>query len=267
MRPVQQLRIAELDPRARRDLARALPLLTTAALPALIRLELGGVSRGEWIRDEYGTPRQKIVLARIGSLAQLARAREWAPRLAGLRVIGSDLRVFPPLPQLRVLELMVPNIAEELRDWLATGEWPRLERLWIRATKLNDAWSETHVGPSLDDVFDHLASSPLSELGLQGATALATFLTHAGISRRPLAELRLFQFGDSAVDMLLNHHERLAQVERIVLEDGEIGRRYAELAKCLGSRLRRCQGIFAALDGGDGSYLRTSVFDDPNWGG
>jgi hypothetical protein len=267
MRPVRQLRIAELDPRARRDLARALQLLTTAALPALLRLELGGVSRGEWIRDEYGTPRQKIVLARIGSLAQLARAREWAPRLAALRVIGSDLRVFPPLPQLRVLELMVPNIAEELRDWLATSEWPRLERLWIRATKLNDAWGEARIGPSLDDIFDHLASSPLSELGLQGATALATFVTHAGMSQRPLTELRLFQFGDSAVDMLLNHRERLAHVERIVLEDGEIGRRYAELAKCFGSRLRRCQGTFAALDGGDGSYLRTSVFDDPNLGG
>jgi predicted DNA-binding WGR domain protein len=267
MRPVRQLRIAELDPRARRDLARALPLLTTAALPALIRLELGGVSRGEWIRDEYGTPRQRIVLARIGSLAQLARAREWAPRLAALRVIGSDLRVFPPLPQLRVLELMVPNIAEELRAWLATSEWPRLERLWVRAIKLNDAWGEAQIGPSLDDIFDHLARSPLAELGLQGATALATFLTHDGISKRPLAELRLFCFGDSAVDMLLTHHERLAQVDRIVLEDGEIGRRYAELTKCFGSRLHRCQGTFAALDGSESSDVRMSIFDHPNWSG
>ena len=56
----------------RRDLTRALPLLTRASLPALIRLELGGVSRGEWIRDEFGNPRQRIVLARIGSIAPLA---------------------------------------------------------------------------------------------------------------------------------------------------------------------------------------------------
>src|SRR5690606_1962204 len=130
-RPVRQLRIAELDPRARRDLTRALPLLTGASLPALIRLELGGVSRGEWIRDEFGTPRQRIVLARIGSLAPLARAREWAPRLTALRVIGRDLRVFPPLPQLRVLELMVPSMSEELHTWLTTSDWPRLERLWL----------------------------------------------------------------------------------------------------------------------------------------
>ncbi|MFO7567143.1 MAG: hypothetical protein R6X02_31145 [Enhygromyxa sp.] len=267
MRPVRQLRIAELDPHARRDLARALPLLPSAELPALIRLELGGVARGEWIRDEFGVPRQRIVLARIGSLALLARAREWAPRLAALRVIGREIRVFPPLPQLQVLELMVPMVSEELLVWLTTSAWPKLERLWLRAVKFNDAWGHPAEGPSLDELLDHLCGTPLSELGLQGQTALVTFLTHAGMAGRPLNELRLFCLGDSSVDLLLSHHDRLAAVERIVLEDGDIGPRFDELKRRFGDRVRRCQGTFAAFEDSDGSYLRESVFDAPGWSG
>jgi hypothetical protein len=267
MLPVRQLRIAELDPHGRRDLTRALPLLPSATLPALLRLELGGISRGEWIRDEFGTPRQRIVLARIGSLALLARAREWAPRLAALRVIGRELRVFPLLPQLQVLELMVPMVSEELRVWLAESEWPRLERLWVRAVKFNDPWGQAEDGPSLDDLLDRLCDSPLTELGLHGPTALATFLTHAGMARHKLVELRLFCLGDSAVDLLLSRHERLAEVERIVIEDGEIGRRFDELKLRFGDRLRRCQGTFASIEDSDGSYLRESVFDAPGWAG
>lgn len=263
MRMVRQLRIAELDPRARRDLTRALPLLTGASLPALIRLELGGVSRGEWIRDEFGTPRQRVVLARIGSLAPLTRAREWAPRLTALRVVGRDLRVYPPMPQLRTLELMVPIISEELRSWLTNSSWPKLERLWLRAVNVNDAWGQAQVGPSLDDLFNHLGSSPLRELGLQGATAFAAFVTHAGMASRELAELRLFGLGDAAVDLLLSHHDRLARVDRIVLEDGEMGRRFGELTGRFGSRLRRVQGIFTAIEEGDD--LRYSIFDAPGW--
>lgn len=267
MRSVRQLRIGELDPRGRRELARALPLLPSASLPALIRLELGGVSRGEWIRDESGIPRQRVVLARLGSVASLARAREWAPRLAALRLIGRELRVLPSLPQLRVLELMVPMVSEELRVWLATGDWPKLERLWLRAVKFNDAWGQPQEGPSLDDLLDHLADSPLTELGLQGPTALATFLTHAKMAGRPLTELRLFCLGESGVDLLLSHHARLDEVERIVIEDGEIGRRHADLSSRYGARLRRCQGTFAAYGEGDGSDLRESIFDAPEWSG
>lgn len=263
MRSARQLRIAELDPHARRDLTRALALLSKAELPALIRLELGGVSRGEWIRDEHGTPRQRVVLARIGSLAPLARAREWAPRLAALRVIGRDLRVFPPLAQLRALELMVPIISEELRAWLMSSDWPRLERLWLRAVNINDAWGQAMVGPSLDALLDRLASSSVRELGLQGSSALATFFTHQGMLQRELAELRLFALGDSAVDLLLEHADRLAKVSRIVLEDGEIGRRYGELSSRYGSRLRRCQGVFTAVEEGDD--VRYSIFDAPGW--
>ncbi len=263
---VRQLRIAELDPRGRRDLSsRALPLLANEHRPALIRLELGGISRGEWIRDELGVPRQRVVLARVGSLAPLARAREWAPRLAALRVIGRELRVLPALPQLRVLEMVVPILSEELREWLLGSEWPALERLWLRAIKFNDPWNHAHAGPGLDEILDHLAGAPICELGLQGATALGVYLTHAKRSCARLRELRLFCIGDAAVDLLLDHHARLAEVERIVIEDGEIGPRYAELQRRFGARLRRCQGTFAALDDDDGSDLRVSIFDAPGW--
>lgn len=263
MLPIRQLRIAELDPHARRDLSRALPLLPSSKLPALLRLELGGVARGEWIRDQYGTPRQRIVLARIGSLAMLARAREWAPRLAALRVIGREIRVFPPLPQLQVLELMVPMIAEELRVWLATSEWPKLDRLWLRATNFNDAWGQPQEGPSLDDLLDHLCSSPLTELGLQGSTALATFLTHARMATHQLAELRLFCLGNADIDLLLAHHHRLDAVERIVLEDPELGRRFDELERRFGGRLRKCRGTFAALDDGTVDPRREFLMEEP----
>ena len=136
--------------------------------------------------------------------------------------------------------------------------------MWLRTVNVNDAWGQAQVGgPSLDALFSHLASSPLTELGLQGMTALATFVTHAGMQQRPLTELRLFGLGDAAVDLLVSHHDRLAQVDRIVLEDGELGRRHAELSNRFGGRLRRVQGTFAALEAGDD--LRYSIFDAPGW--
>lgn len=259
---LRQLRIGELDPRSRRDLARALPLLASATRPALIRLELGGVSRGAWRRDEYGVLVQKVVLARIGSLAPLARAHEWAPRLTALRIVGHEIRVLPALPQLRVLEIEVPFLFDELRTWLASGPWPKLERLWLRSAHLHDPWSRPSDAPELDDILDTLEGAPLTELGLQGPTALATLL------RRPplkLTELRLFNLGDSAVDLLLSAHDQLAKVDRIILEDTQIGRRWSELITRYRTRIRRCKGTFTAAQDNDGTDLRESIFDAPGW--
>jgi len=266
---LRQLRVGELDPRSNRDLARALPLLGSATRPCLIRLELGGVSRGAWSRDAYGVLVQKVELARIGSLAPLALAQQWAPRLTALRVVGAEIRVLPALPQLRVIEIEVPFLFEELRTWLASERWPRLERLWVRTTNLNDPWSRITDGPDLEQILDALTRAPIAELGLQGPSALAILLQWQRARASPvvLTELRLFNLGDSAVDLLLDHAEELAAVERIVIEDGRIGARWSALTARYGDRIRRCPGTFTALADGDGSDLRESIFDAPGWVG
>jgi predicted DNA-binding WGR domain protein len=261
---LRQLRIAELDPHGRRDLARALTLLASAQRPALIRLELGALMHDDWRRDGSGALRKHVVLTRIGSLALLARAREWAPRLAALRIVGRELRVFPALPQLRVLELDVATLSEELRTWLQTSSWPQLERMWLRTLDLDDPWAHVREGASLVDVLEHLASSPIVELGLQGPTALAIFLEFAQTQPTRLTELRLFRLGDAAVDLLIAGYDLLADVERIVLEDARIERRWDELRARYGTRVRRVAGVFEAVDG-DHSDLRGSLFDAAAW--
>jgi predicted DNA-binding WGR domain protein len=266
--PIQQLRIGELDPRSRRDLARALPLLQLELRPALIRLELGGVSRGRWARDETGNLRQRVALARIGSLAPLALASDWAPRLAALRIVGTELRVFPPLPQLRVLELHAPTLDEELRRWLVEGPWPQLERLWVRCTHLNDPWFNAGGAddpPGLDELLTAIVRAPLRELGLQGPTALDRVLEHAIGRPLALAELRLFSLPENAVDALLEAHDFFEGVERIVLEDCQIVRRWAELEQRYGARLHRCDATFGVVGEREGSDLRESIFDAPGW--
>jgi predicted DNA-binding WGR domain protein len=261
---VQQLRIAELDPHSRRDLSRALPLLPLASRKALLRLELGGVSRGDWVRSATGSMTQRETLARIGSLAPLALASRWAPRLAALRVIGRELRVFPPLPQLRVLELQVPVFDEELRGWLIGGPWPRLERLWLRSTNLNDPWADGG-GEQLDELLATLQASPLCELGLQGQTALDRLVWLALSAPLRLDELRLFGLGDGSVDPLLDAHDYLGGVDRIVLEDTQITKRWPELQSRYGDRLHRCNETFGVVGEHTGNMLTESLFDAPGW--
>jgi hypothetical protein len=260
---VQQLRIAELDPHSRRDLSRALPLLQLATRPALLRLELGGVSRGRWVRDETGNMTQRETLARIGSLAPLALASRWAPRLAALRVIGRELRVFPPLPQLRVLELLVPLFDEELRGWLIGGPWPQLERLWLRSINLNDPWAG--IGDQLDELLGALQEAPLRELGLQGPTALDRLIWLAVSTPLRLEELRLFGLGEGSVDQLLDAHDYFDGVGRVVLEDTQISRRWPELQRRYGDRLHRCNEIFGVVGERTGDMLTESLFDAPGW--
>jgi hypothetical protein len=264
MMAVQHLRIAELDPHSRRDLSRALPLLPLTHRPALLRLELGGVSRGRWVRDETGNMTQREMLGRIGSLAPLALSNQWAPRLAALRVIGRELRVFPPLPQLRVLELMAPTFDEEMRGWLIGGPWPRLERLWLRATNLNDPWADGG-GALLDELLAGLQSSPLRELGLQGPTALERLTWHAVSTPLRLSELRLFGMGEGSVDFLLDAQMYFEGIERIVLEDTQISRRWPELQRIYGGRLHRCNETFGVVGERTGSMLTESLFDAPGW--
>ncbi|PRP91539.1 hypothetical protein ENSA5_54150 [Enhygromyxa salina] len=263
--PMQQLRIAELDPRSRRDLARALPLLQLSPRRALIRLELGGISRGRWVRDETGNLRQQVDLVKIGSLAPLALANMWAPRLAALRIVGSELRVFPPLPQLKVLELQVPLLDEELRRWIIEAPWPSLERLWIRCTNNQDPWASGDE-PNLDAALEILTETTrLRELGLQGRTALERVLEFARASPLVLAELRLFDLGDGAVDSLIEAHDHFDGVGRVVLEDTQIGGRWSELRRRYGARIQRCDETFGVVGQRDGNDLRESIFDAPGW--
>ncbi|KIG13453.1 WGR domain protein [Enhygromyxa salina] len=269
--PIQQLRIGELDPRSRRDLARALPILQLDRRPALIRLELGGVSRGRWARDETGNLRQRVALARIGSLAPLALASDWAPRLAALRIVGTELRVFPPLSQLRVLELQVPTLDEELRRWLVDGPWPVLERLWLRCTHINDPWSNAggpgldNEGPNLDELLVALTQTRLRELGLQGPSALDRVLEFAINRPLKLTELRLFGLTDNAVDALLEAHEFFGDIDRIVLEQCESVRRWPELQRRYGAQLHTCDQTFGVVGEREGDDLRESLFDAPGW--
>jgi hypothetical protein len=264
MMAVQQLRIAELDPHSRRDLSRALPLLQLARRPALLRLELGGASRGRWVRDETGNMTQRETLARIGSLAPLALASHWAPRLAALRVIGRELRVFPPLPQLRALELQVPLFDEELRGWLIGGPWPQLERLWLRSTNLNDPWADGG-GEQLDELLEALQASPLRELGLQGPTALDRLIWRAVSAPLRLDELRLFGLGEGSVDPLLDAFDYFEGVGRIVLEDSQITKRWPQLQSRYGARLHRCSETFGVIGERTGDMLTESLFDAPGW--
>lgn len=264
MTAVQQLRIAELDPHSKHDLSKALPLLRDAHRPALLRLELGGISRGRWVRDETGNYTQRETLARIGPLVHLANCSRWAPRLAALRVTGRELRVFPPLPQLRMLELHVPMFDEDLRDWLISSDWRRLERLWLRATNFNDPWAEGG-GEQLDALLEVLQRSPLRELGLQGPTALERLIWLAVSTPLRLTELRLFGLGESSVDSLIDAHMYFDDVERIVLEDTQIGRRWPELQRCYGSRLHRCDETFGVVGERTGNMLTESLFDAPGW--
>src|SRR5690606_27974248 len=177
-------------------------------------------------------------------------------------IVGNEVRVLPKLPQLRVLEIEVPFLFDELRAWLAAGPWPHLERLWLRTAHLHDPWSRPSDGPQLDDILDTLTHSPITELGLQGPTALATLLRRPPIA---LTELRLFNLGDSAVDLLLEAHDRLIEVEKIVIEDSQIGRRWADLHPRLRCRLRRRKGTYTAAKDSDGSDFRNSIFDACEW--
>jgi predicted DNA-binding WGR domain protein len=264
MMVVQQLRIAELDPHSKRDISRALPLLHHPKHPALLRLELGGVSRGRWVRDETGNMAQREVLANIGSLAPLALASTWAPRLAALRVVGRELRVFPPLPQLRVLELQVPMFDEQMRRWLIDGPWPVLERLWLRSTNVADPWAEAG-GAELDELLQALQASPLCELGLQGKTAIDRLIWLAVSAPLRLTELRLFGVGDASVDMLLDACDYFDGVERIVLEGTQISPRWPELQQRYGSRLQLCNETFGVIGERTGNMLTESIFDAPGW--
>lgn len=261
---VQQLRIAELDPHSRRDLARALPLLKLQPRAALRRLELGGIARGRWVRDETGNMTQREVLVHIGSLADLALASYWAPRLAALRIVGRELRVFPPLPQLRVLELQVPIFDEELRRWLLNGQWPRLERLWLRSTNLPDPWADGG-GAQLDALLAALQASPIRELGLQGPTALERLIWQAVSAPLRLTELRLFGLGEAAVDQLIDAQMYFEGIDRIVLEDTQINRRWPELQRHYGVRLQRCRDTFGVVGDRSGDMLTESVFDSPGF--
>ena len=265
MMAVQHLRIAELDPHSRRDLSRALPLLQDQKRPALLRLELGGISSGgQWVRDETGNMTQRETLARIGSLAPLALASRWAPRLAALRVIGRELRVFPRLPQLRVLELTVPMFDEEMRQWLINGPWPKLERLWLRAIRINDPWSDAG-GAHLDALLETLQNSPIRELGLQGPAALERLVWMAVSVPLRLTELRLFGLDDGAVDPLLDAHPYFEGIDRIVLEDKPILRRWPELQRLYGSRIQRCKEPFGVVGERTGSVFTEPVFDIPGF--
>jgi len=262
---IRQLRIAELDPRARRDLTKALPLLKISRRPALLRLELGGVALGRWVRDHTGNLSQKLALARIGSLAPLTFPEQWAPRLAALRITGRELRVFPPLPQLRVLELHVPLIDEELRRWIVEGDWPRLERLWIRATNLRDPWASGD-GPGFDRVLELLDYSPLRELGLQGTAALDQLLWRAMSVPLELDELRIFGLSESAVETLVDGADYLEGVTRIVIEDADdVGDRWDQLARAFGDRLIRCPSTFGLVHDYDGDHVFESLFDMPGF--
>jgi predicted DNA-binding WGR domain protein len=262
--PMQQLRIAELDPHSRRDLAKALPELRQTPHPALIRLELGGVSRGRWVRDETGNMRQREALARIGSLAPLATAPSWAPRLAALRIVGRELWVYPPLPQLRVLELQVPRFDEELRSWLLDSSWPKLERLWLRSTNLFDPWAEDTS--YFDDLLEHLlGGSPLRQLGVQGPAALERLVWRSVVAPLELEELRLFGIGEASAETLLGAGAYFDGVERIVLEDTRIVREWSKLQRRFGERLVRCDETFGVVGERSGSHLWESLFDAPGW--
>lgn len=262
--PLQLLRIAELDPHARRDLTKALPLLRECPRPALLRLELGGVSRGRWVRDETGAMRQREVLARIGWLHHLAHPDSWAPRLAALRIIGRELRMFPELPQLRALELMVPGFDEELRTWLIGGPWPNLERLWLRCASDLDPWAGDNA-ELFDEMLDALRSSPLRELGVQGKTALDRLTWRAITEPLELRELRLFGMGESAVTHLLTAADYLDGVERIVLEEPQINRGMSELKRRFGPRLHLCAETFEHIGEAVGDHVFESLFDLPGW--
>jgi hypothetical protein len=264
---IQQLRIAELDPPSSSEpskkLSKALPLLKLTKHPALLRLELGGVSRGDWVRDETGNMTQRPNLQLIDSLHPLMLAKDWAPRLAALRVIGRGLRYCPPMPQLRVLELYVAAFDEEVRGWLIGGPWPRLERLWLRSTTMNDPWA--NAGDQLDELLASLHASPLRELGLHGPTALDRLIWMAVSAPLRLEELRLFGLGEASAGQLLDAHDYLEGVGRIVLEDTQIVHGWPELQRRYGSRLHRCNETFGVIGERTGNMLTESLFDAPGW--
>jgi predicted DNA-binding WGR domain protein len=261
---LQQLRIAELDPQSRRDLAKALPLLRDTTREALIRLELGGVSRGRWVRDETGAMRQREVLARIGWLHHLAHPDSWAPRLAALRIIGRELQMLPELPQLRVLELMTPKFDEELRAWLIGGPWPQLERLWLRSTDDPDPWAGEHA-ELLDELLDSLRRAPLRQLGLQGKAALDRLTWRAISEPLELRELRLFGVTESMVQPLLAAADYFEGIDRIVLEEPQVNRGMVELQARYGARMQRCNETFGLVGEATGSHLYESLFDSADW--
>lgn len=263
---LQQLRIAELDPHGKRDLTKALPLLRDRSLRALIRLELGGIARGRWVRDEYGNMRQREALARIGWLHHLANPELWAPRLAALRIIGRELRMFPQLPQLRVVELIVPSVDEELCAWLIGGPWPNLERLWLRCTNVEDPWAGS--GAELfDELIDVLRRSPLRELGVQGNTALEHLAWAALNGPLPIEELRVFGLTEAQVPALMTAADYLDHVPRIVLEDCQVVKTWHILERRFGVRLFRLEDTFGVADERGGSHLYESLFDAPGWKG
>ena len=263
-RTMRQLRIAELDPLSRRDLTKALPLLKLEQRPALLRLELSGVALGRWVRDHTGNLSQRLALARIGSLAPLTFPELWAPRLQALRISGRELRVFPPLPQLRALELHVAQVDEELRSWLAS-DWPRLERLWVRASSVHDPWAAGE-GPDLSQIFALFDRSPLRELGVQGNTALDQLVWRAMSGPLELDELRVFEFGENELETLLSAVDHFKGVRRLVVEDAdEVGRRWDELRAAYGARLIRCATPFGFVSEPIGDDAFESLFDMPGF--
>ena len=262
---LRQLRIAELDPRGRRDLTRALEVLRSASRAALLRLELGDVAPGQWVRDETGNYRQRLALARIGSLAQLSRVSEWAPRLCALRIVGSELRVCPPLPQLRVLELQTDVYDEELRRWLVEGPWPKLERLWLRSTRLRDPWSAVREGAGIGELLASLEHKSIRELGLQGPAALLALVSYASDHPLELDELRLARLGDAEADALIDAHSALEGVDRLVIEEGHFNQRWRDVVVRYGARLHLTEQTFGLVGEGVGDDVRESIFDAPGW--
>lgn len=260
---LRQLRIGELDPRSRRDLSRALPLLRTQTRSQLVRLELGGVSLGRWVRDQTGNLIQRLAFARIGSLASLALPERWAPKLEALRVVGRDLRVLPPMPCLRALELDVPLLQEELRSWVVESPWPRLERLWIRAAGLHDAW-DISEGPRFEALMAALEQVALRELGIQGPTALEQLLWRAMSTPLKLDELRLFRASPAEVEMLLSGADHLDGVERFAIENGELREEWTQLKQRFGRRVVRVrQGFASTHETGDDAF--DAIFDMPGF--
>jgi hypothetical protein len=110
-----------------------------------------------------------------------------------------------------------------------------------------------------------LQGSPLRELGLQGQTALDRIVWMAVMAPLRLEELRLFGLGEGSADPLLDAYDHLQGVDRIVLEDSQISRRWPDLQRRYGAQLHRCNEIFGVVGERTGDMLTEALFDAPGW--